>query len=202
MLNMGNNSNSKGIILDVAIKLFSERGYDAVSVNEIVQKAGVTKPTLYYFFESKEGVFRYILKEKYADFNNRLAKATKYEPHRDSYYEDVYPVLLKTVELYFEYVKENRAFYLMLLSFFFAPPTSQASIVAMPYYKIHYQILIQLFNEIAKVHSNLKGKEEQSASSFLAVINSVIALWIHGVEELSEERAASIVHQFMHGVFA
>lgn len=199
---MANNYNSKERILNVALDLFSERGYDAVSVNEIVQKAGVTKPTLYYFFESKEGVFKYILKEKYEDFNNRLKNITKYNPHTDSYFEDVYPVLLNTVKLYFDFVKEDKSFYLMLLSFIFAPPTSQTSIMTKPYYKTHYNILISLFIDIAKVHRNLIGKEEQSASSFLAVINSVIALWIHGVGELSEERAASIVHQFMHGVFA
>jgi AcrR family transcriptional regulator len=40
----------------VAARLFAERGYEATSVREIVEAAGVAKPTLYYHFESKEGL--------------------------------------------------------------------------------------------------------------------------------------------------
>jgi AcrR family transcriptional regulator len=40
----------------VAARLFAERGYDATSVREIVEAAGVAKPTLYYHFHSKEGL--------------------------------------------------------------------------------------------------------------------------------------------------
>lgn len=39
-----------------AAKLFAEKGYDATSVREIVEAAGVAKPTLYYYFRSKEGL--------------------------------------------------------------------------------------------------------------------------------------------------
>jgi AcrR family transcriptional regulator len=44
-------------ILQKALELFSERGYDATSVREICEAAGVTKPTLYHFYGSKEGVY-------------------------------------------------------------------------------------------------------------------------------------------------
>lgn len=200
--NMVNISNNKEKILNVALELFSDRGFEAVSVNEIVQKVGVSKPTLYYFFESKEGLFKSILKKNYNKLYNRLFKVANYVPHTDSYYEDVYPVLLNIVKEHFEYVKENRNFYLLMLSFIFAPPTSQTSIMSIEYYREHYKIIKDLFKDISKIHKNIIGKEEESATSFLAVINSEIALWLHGKEELSEERASSIVHQFMHGVFA
>jgi AcrR family transcriptional regulator len=44
-----------------AAKLFAERGYDATSVREIVEAAGVAKPTLYYYFRSKEGLAQSLL---------------------------------------------------------------------------------------------------------------------------------------------
>jgi AcrR family transcriptional regulator len=44
-----------------AAKLFAERGYDATSVREIVEAAGVAKPTLYYYFRSKEGLAHALL---------------------------------------------------------------------------------------------------------------------------------------------
>jgi AcrR family transcriptional regulator len=45
-------------ILKKALELFSTRGYEATSVREICEAAGITKPTLYHFFGSKEGVYR------------------------------------------------------------------------------------------------------------------------------------------------
>ena len=48
-------------IARAAARLFAERGYDATSVREIVEAAGVAKPTLYYYFRSKEGLRRRFL---------------------------------------------------------------------------------------------------------------------------------------------
>lgn len=44
-------------ILCEAIRLFGRRGYSATSVREVVEAAGVTKPTLYYYFANKEALF-------------------------------------------------------------------------------------------------------------------------------------------------
>ena len=41
-------------LLDEALKLFSTRGYEAVGVQEVALRAGVTKPSLYHHFGSKE----------------------------------------------------------------------------------------------------------------------------------------------------
>src|SRR4051794_36484329 len=43
-------------IARVAARLFATLGYEATSVRMIVEAAGVTKPTLYYHFGSKEGL--------------------------------------------------------------------------------------------------------------------------------------------------
>jgi len=48
-------------IARVAARLFAQNGYDATSVREIVEAAGVAKPTLYYYFRSKEGLAQALL---------------------------------------------------------------------------------------------------------------------------------------------
>jgi len=48
-------------IARVAARLFAAQGYDATPVRAIVEAAGVTKPTLYYHFGSKEGLARALL---------------------------------------------------------------------------------------------------------------------------------------------
>ena len=48
-------------ILSAALDLFAVKGYDATSVREICGAAGITRPTLYHFYGSKEGVLRALL---------------------------------------------------------------------------------------------------------------------------------------------
>src|SRR3954452_12701243 len=48
-------------IARVAARLFATQGYEATSVRMIVEAAGVTKPTLYYHFGSKEGLAQALL---------------------------------------------------------------------------------------------------------------------------------------------
>jgi AcrR family transcriptional regulator len=45
-------------ILEVACRLFSARGYAATSVQDVVEQADCTKPTLYYYFTNKEALYR------------------------------------------------------------------------------------------------------------------------------------------------
>jgi AcrR family transcriptional regulator len=59
-------------IARVAARLFAERGYDATSVREIVEAAGVTKPTLYYHFGSKQGLAEALLTNPMSEFISSL----------------------------------------------------------------------------------------------------------------------------------
>lgn len=62
-------------IIDAARELFSERGYAATSIDEIVARARVTKGAMYHHFGSKEEVFRLVLETVESEFINRLAEA-------------------------------------------------------------------------------------------------------------------------------
>jgi outer membrane protein len=45
-------------LLEAGLKLFANRGYAGTAVQDITEEARVTKPTLYYYFENKEGLFQ------------------------------------------------------------------------------------------------------------------------------------------------
>jgi AcrR family transcriptional regulator len=66
-------SNSR--ILTKALELFSAKGYDATSVREICEAAGVTKPTLYHFYGSKEGVYKAIVEGALERFRAEMVHA-------------------------------------------------------------------------------------------------------------------------------
>lgn len=46
----------KNEILDVAARLFSAKGFDNTSTNDILQEVGIARGTLYYHFQSKEEI--------------------------------------------------------------------------------------------------------------------------------------------------
>jgi AcrR family transcriptional regulator len=51
--------NSRERLLETAIGMFAAKGYAGTSVREIVERAAVSKPVLYYYFKSKEGLFAF-----------------------------------------------------------------------------------------------------------------------------------------------
>ncbi len=54
---------TKRKIFETSLKLFSEKGYDATSIEEITATVGVAKGTLYYHFNSKEEIFNFLIEE-------------------------------------------------------------------------------------------------------------------------------------------
>lgn len=54
---------TKRKIFETSLRLFSEKGYDATSIEEITATVGVAKGTLYYHFNSKEEIFNFLVEE-------------------------------------------------------------------------------------------------------------------------------------------
>ena len=60
-------------LLEAGLKQFANRGYAGTSVQDITEDAKVTKPTLYYYFQSKEGLFQALV-DQAMDERLRLMK--------------------------------------------------------------------------------------------------------------------------------
>ncbi len=63
-----------------ATRLFMQRGYSAVSINDIVQAADVTKPTLYYHFSDKEELFVLVAIHMLAEMHATMRRAIADQP--------------------------------------------------------------------------------------------------------------------------
>ena len=72
-------SDTKQRLLEAALELFTEKGFAGASTREIVERAGVTKPVLYYHFSSKENLYRVLIEEDFARFNRDLGRITEEE---------------------------------------------------------------------------------------------------------------------------
>jgi AcrR family transcriptional regulator len=54
-------SDARQLVLESAIAEFAKKGYAGTSVQDILRATKLSKPTLYYYFKSKAGLFRAIL---------------------------------------------------------------------------------------------------------------------------------------------
>lgn len=70
---------AKEVVLESAIQEFARKGYSGTAIQDIVQATGLSKPTLYYYFQSKAGLFRAIMDFAYDEclsrMQDRVAKA-------------------------------------------------------------------------------------------------------------------------------
>ena len=62
-------------LLDAALQLFNEKGYEGTTINDIIKKVGVTKGAFYYYFSSKEEILN-VLSEQQADILMEIARKT------------------------------------------------------------------------------------------------------------------------------
>ena len=52
-----------GEILDAALAIFAEKGFAGARMDDIARRAGVTKGTIYLYFDSKEAVFKALVRD-------------------------------------------------------------------------------------------------------------------------------------------
>jgi len=108
-------SNARQRILETAADLFAEKGYASTYVREIVEKAGVSKPVLYYYFRNKEGLFYAILEWATTVQQNVL----------NEIFEATGSVLDRFIYLYrriYEGIQEYQSLYHMIIGLIYGPP--------------------------------------------------------------------------------
>lgn len=54
-------SEKKKMIINVAMKEFLKGGYDKASMNALVEAAGISKGSLFYYFDNKKSLYLYLL---------------------------------------------------------------------------------------------------------------------------------------------
>ena len=66
---------SRAAILDAAETLFAEKGYATTSLREVGERAGTSRGTPAYFFDSKEGLYEAVLNRAFARAQREVLKA-------------------------------------------------------------------------------------------------------------------------------
>jgi AcrR family transcriptional regulator len=91
-------SSARERLLESAKRLFSQKGYYATSVEDIVESAGFSKGTFYFYFKSKEELFKSLVEEMHLNIVKRLEGFLERElpledaliEHAKVFLEDIY----------------------------------------------------------------------------------------------------------------
>ena len=94
---------TRQIILDKALELFSARGYDSVSVGEIAEAVGIKAPSLYNHFPSKRAIFDGIVEATAAQYE---ADTDRLQLHVQNVAQDIPAFTEITEETLFERVRQ------------------------------------------------------------------------------------------------
>ena len=170
-------SGNRALILEVALELFAARGYDAVGVQEIVEAAGVTKPTLYHYFGSKRGLLEALVREHAGAFLGELRGAAAYGRNLPA-------TLDRVAAVYLGFAATRPVFCRFLLSLLFVPAENEAHAAA------------------ARDHGNMRGRQRRYAYSLLGVLNGYALLVLQGQVRPDDRLRREIVHQFNHGIYS
>jgi len=68
-------ANNRRAILDAAQEIFTEMGYGAASIRDVVRRSGLAAGTFYNYFPDKQSVFQAVLEEHTTELRRRLREA-------------------------------------------------------------------------------------------------------------------------------
>jgi AcrR family transcriptional regulator len=94
-------------ILDAAQEIFTEMGYGAASIRDIVRRSGLAAGTFYNYFPDKQSVFKAVLEEHTTELRRRLRESR-------SRARDAESIVREGFHTYFSFIVEDRPLFEML----------------------------------------------------------------------------------------
>lgn len=184
---------NKENILNVACRLFAFRGYDSVSVQEIADEAGITKPTLYYYFGSKAGLIQALVSQKGGLLTEKIAQACEY---RHSFVESITGIIRTEIA----FARENPDYFRLHILLLNSPADSKSNALYAPVRKGIYSLFVDFFTKSTAEFGNMKGKEEFYSILFHNNLVSIAATVLTGFLKDDDETIRNIAHSFVYGV--
>jgi TetR/AcrR family transcriptional regulator len=183
-------------LLAAATDLFTQRGYAATTVREIVGAAGVTKPVLYYYFRNKEGIYLELMRQAFARLDELIAGSAG---DGGSAIQKLLRLCDRTYTLFMENVKVARVMY----SIYYGPHQG-APFFDFDSYHLKFQEAVRgLIQEGIREGEFRKGNPEDMTWAILGAINVAMEVHLGHIElELGREGLARVLKLIFQGISA
>ena len=192
---MENKTPTRETILTTALGLFSFQGFESTGIQEIVDKSGITKPTLYHYFGNKRGLLDAIISE----YGGLLIDIV----NRDSAYNhDIVMNLTVLTREIIHFAVAHSAFFRLQIALSSAAPDSASYQAYTPLKEGLNTIIERLFVNASNDHGNMRGRAKAYSETFLGMVRTWAMLVLNKEIEFDNEMLTRAVHQFMHGIFS
>ncbi|AEV30018.1 transcriptional regulator [Sphaerochaeta pleomorpha str. Grapes] len=182
-------------LLEAALSSFSQKGYNAVGVQQIADQVGVGKPTLYHYFKNKAGLLSALFDTYLIADLPQLVRATERK--------DDIPLTLNTMAISFcELAMKNPKFYCLMIHLFYSGRGDEAYLVAKPYLDRLEALIFGIFESAAWQLGNMHGRQRQFARSYLGMLFEFVFSNLQEGKTLEQKDSNLLVHQFMHGIYS
>ena len=144
-------ANSKRILMETALKLFSSKGYHATSISSIAKEAGVAVGLMYNYFSSKEQLLTNIID----DFFDELVIVITHELDGPTASFDVKKIIDATIKA----ISQKKESWRLLISIMFQPDVSDVSTKKIHQFFLHQQSLSEQYYIKKGVNNPKKSAE-------------------------------------------
>ena len=180
-------------IARAAARLFAERGYDATSVREIVEAAGVTKPTLYYHFGSKQGLGEALLTRPMTEFLGVLVALNREEE------PDAVRLLTRMLEAHLAFFRDEPDRVRFFYAICFGPSSTSLQGEMHRFGEAMTQELVRSVARLAEAGVIEAGKVEACSESCRGFIMVATMDSIFGGRDLTPDLAGRFVADLLRG---
>jgi AcrR family transcriptional regulator len=176
-------------LVGVARSLFAERGYEATSIEELAERAGVSKPVVYQHFGGKEGIYAVVVDREVQRLTDAITVAFDAEVPR--------LIAVRAAEAFLAYIEEHEEGFHVLVRDAPAGMTggSLATVIATVAARCE-QMLIDRFQD--------RGFTEESAPMYARMMVGAIAAlgewWLDVREPEREVVTAHVVNLLWNGL--
>lgn len=181
-------------LLATALRLFSEQGYASVGVQEVCAAAGVTKPTLYHYFGSKDGLLAAVLEADYPGLLRRLEAGCAYRG-------DLVQALTGLFTAWLDFVAARPDFVALQLALIAMPRQAAVQALIAPWQQQVRELLLGLFKAAGPQHGNLIGHEPLLATALQGLLHAYALDLLNGSLSRSEDFVYKAVKQYMYGIY-
>lgn len=183
---------NKNQIAQIALQLFSAKGYESVGVQEICNASQITKPTLYHYFKSKRGLLEFITETYGNQLLSEIQNALIYE---HDFINSLTKVLKTEIDFAFNH-KEYFMFHCVLMN---SPDGSEQKEVYSPLIAKISQTYFEFFCNSAAEFGNMKGKENLYSTLFHNNTVSTAMMCLQGKFSADDQTIYQIIHSTVYG---
>jgi TetR/AcrR family transcriptional regulator len=179
-------------LLEAAVRLFAHKGYPATSTREIVEAAGVTKPMLYYYFRSKEGLLAAAMGHFVDTFHERLRQVIA-EPRSPE------QLLIELIWAHLDFCQEHKPLARLFYALYFGPDDQKNLIDLTQYAQAGHELLMDGIGRIAGAGLLRPDCIDDLAMALHGMINIWVMAALNDDVELNRELAERIAHDLLRG---